>query len=114
MSAAQPPPDSITATTASDYVDSLGRSLSVAARASAFLTPSDIPFFRAASADFNHGLSNTSAQLLALTNTLIAHAAKAHSIPSSNSRIPRFHDADDVLDAFSKAVSVIDVLLERA
>ncbi|KXS15057.1 hypothetical protein M427DRAFT_32545 [Gonapodya prolifera JEL478] len=108
------PPVAITSENAASYIDSLGRSLSLAARASAFLAPSDVPLFRASSAEFDAGLTATASQLLKLTNRIMAQAAKATGASVSGKPIPRFSDADDVVDGFGKAVALADVLLERA
>ncbi|KAJ3277430.1 Exosome component 10 [Borealophlyctis nickersoniae] len=90
------------------YQESLFSALMGTTKASHFLTPADVPFYRTSSREFDTRLQGVADSLLKMSNDLLAH-----SLGPADKGI-RYEDLDDVMDRFDHVVDTVDTLLERA
>ncbi|KAJ3037454.1 Exosome component 10 [Rhizophlyctis rosea] len=98
--------------TFSPYADAVFKSLVEVTKASAFLSPGDLAFYRSSSHDFSERLRVVSDDLLELYNQLVLHAAAEAT--AGDDRVVRYEDVDDVVDRYDHVVDVVDNLLEKA
>ncbi|RKO89706.1 NUC016 domain-containing protein [Blyttiomyces helicus] len=100
-----------------DYQNTLFEALMDTTRATQFLNPAELDFYKASSPGFDSRLQNAGDRILVLCNKLIAHAADSSA---SGRRALAKRDAagfgndEDLVERFDEVVDVVDNLLEMA
>ncbi|KAI8819182.1 ribonuclease H-like domain-containing protein [Fimicolochytrium jonesii] len=95
-----------------DYQTHLFTALVGVTKASQFLQPNELGFYKASVEGFDESLTNAGDQLLEACNRLLKHST-SKAVPTSD-RVRPFEDADDVTDRFAAVVDTVDHLLEKA
>lgn len=91
------------------YQNALFAALGEVTKASQFLSPTELGFYKASSPDFEDRLANVGEQLLGLCNVFLVHSGGVAS-----DRGVVFEDVDELTDRFATVVDTVDNLLEKA